>query len=127
MNPNKRAGQVVAFRFPQTDLERGKLRPALLLAKVPGEYDDWLTCMISSQVRHYVAGFDEIVRESDDDFERSGLKVASVVRVGRLAVISGESLLGAMGQISDDRLDYDYSGHLLHSFTMGREFDEGEG
>ncbi len=36
----KKAGQVVLFRFPQTDLEEGKLRPALLLAKLPGEYDD---------------------------------------------------------------------------------------
>jgi mRNA interferase MazF len=42
----KKAGQIVAFRFPQTDLEKGKLRPALLLAKLPNEYDDWLTCMI---------------------------------------------------------------------------------
>ena len=29
----KKAGQVVVFRFPQTDLEEGKLRPALLLGK----------------------------------------------------------------------------------------------
>jgi mRNA interferase MazF len=101
----KQAGQIVAFRFPQTDLEKGKLRPALLLAKLPNEYDDWLTCMISSQTRHYVAGFDEIVQENDDDFEQSGLKVTSVIRVGRLAVISGEFLLGAMGQISDERLE----------------------
>jgi len=36
----KKAGQVVAFRFPQTDLEKGKLRPALLLAKLPNEYDE---------------------------------------------------------------------------------------
>lgn len=100
----KQLGQIVAFRFPQTDLERGKLRPALLLAKLPHEYDDWLTCMISSQTRHYVAGFDELIKEGDDDFEQSGLKVASVIRAGRLAVISGESLLGAMGQISDERL-----------------------
>lgn len=101
----KHAGQVVAFRFPQADLEAGKLRPALLLAKLPGEYDDWLTCMVSSQTRHYVDGFDEIVQESDEDFEQSGLKVTSVIRVGRLAVISGESLLGAMGQISGERLE----------------------
>ena len=80
----KKAGQVVAFRFPQTDLEEGKLRPALLLAKLPNEYDDWLVCMISSQTRHYVAGFDEMVQTSDDDFEKSGLKVASVIRVWRL-------------------------------------------
>jgi mRNA interferase MazF len=100
----KQAGQIVAFRFPQTDLEKGKLRPALLLAKLPNEYDDWLTCMISSQTRQYLAGFDEIVQENDSDFEQSGLKVTSVIRSGRLAVISGEALLGAMGQVSDERL-----------------------
>ena len=40
----KEAGQVVVFRFPQTDLEKGKLRPALLLGTLPGDYDDWLIC-----------------------------------------------------------------------------------
>jgi mRNA interferase MazF len=44
------------------------LRPALLLGKLPGEYDDWLTCMISSQTRHYLPNFNEIVQESDSDF-----------------------------------------------------------
>ncbi len=100
----KEAGQVVVFRFPQTDLEEGKLRPALLLRKLPGNYDDWLICMISSQTRQYVVGFDEIVQENDDDFGESGLKVTSVIRVGRLAVISGEILIGAIGQISSERL-----------------------
>ena len=35
-------GHVVLFRFPQTDLKEGKLRPALVIKKLPGEYDDWL-------------------------------------------------------------------------------------
>lgn len=100
----KKAGQVVLFRFPQTDLEEGKLRPALLVAKLPGEYDDWLICMISSQTRHYAAGFDELARETDEDFVQSGLKVTSVIRVGRLAVVSGDILLGAIGEISPERL-----------------------
>ena len=100
----KEAGQVVVFRFPQTDLEEGKLRPALLVGKLPGEYDDWLICMISSQTRQYIAGFDEMVQEEDDDFEASGLKVTSVIRVGRLAVVSGEILIGAIGQVSSERL-----------------------
>ena len=101
----KKAGQIVVFRFPQTDLEDGKLRPALLLGKLPGEYDDWLICMVSSQTRQYVAGFDEIVKDSDEDFGESGLKVTSVIRVGRLAVVTGEILLGAIGQISSERLN----------------------
>ena len=57
----KKAGQVVVFLFPQTDLEEGKLRPALLVGKLPGEYDDWLICMISSQTRQHIMDFDELV------------------------------------------------------------------
>ena len=89
----KQAGRVVVFRFPQTDLEEGKLRPALLLGKLPGECDDWLISMVSSQTRHYLA-----------EFAESGLKVASVIRAGRLAVVSGEILLGAIGTVSNERL-----------------------
>jgi len=100
----KQAGQVVLFRFPQTDLEEGKLRPALLLGKLPGEYDDWLICMVSSQIRHAIPEFDEIVREDDPAFAESGLKVSSVIRIGRLAAVQGEILLGAIGQIAPERL-----------------------
>ncbi len=100
----KQAGQVVLFRFPHADLEEGKLRPALLLGKLLGEYDDWLICMISSQMRHYIPEFDEMVREDDADFAASGLKAASVIRTGRLAVVQGEILLGAIGQIAPERL-----------------------
>jgi mRNA interferase MazF len=99
----KRAGQVILFRFPQADLKEGKLRPALLLGRLPGEYEDWI-CMISSQLHHYVADFDELVQASDADFAESGLKVPRVIRVGRLAVVADEILLGAIGQISRDRL-----------------------
>jgi mRNA interferase MazF len=78
----KQAGQIVLFRFPHTNLEEGKPRPALLLGKLPGEYDDWLICMVSSQIRYYVPDFDEIVGEDDTDFADSGLKASSLIRVG---------------------------------------------
>jgi mRNA interferase MazF len=69
----KQAGQVVLFRFPQTDMRQAKLRPALLLGKLPGAHDDWLICMVSSQLRHAVGDFDEIIRENAPDFAASGL------------------------------------------------------
>lgn len=50
-------GDIVLFRFPQSDLQGGKLRPALLLKKIPSQYDDWLVCMISSQLRHRIEDF----------------------------------------------------------------------
>lgn len=97
-------GQVVLLRFPHTDMEEGKLRPALLLCRVPGEFPDWLICMVSSQMRHYITDFDEIVHPEDDDFVLSGLKVESVIRIGRLAVVSEDILLGAIGEVSTQRL-----------------------
>ncbi len=97
-------GQIILFKFPQTDLAAGKLRPALLLGELPGQYGDWLICMISSQARHYIQEFDEIVQPDDVDFARSGLKASSVIRVGRLAVVNGKALLGAIGEIDSERL-----------------------
>jgi len=82
----------------------GKLRPALLLEKLPGPYDDWLMCMISSQMHQYIEGFDEKVTETEPDFVSSGLKTSSVIRIGRLAVVDSSILLGAIGEIGDERL-----------------------
>lgn len=47
-------GQIVLFAFPHTDQSVGKLRPALALRALPGLQDDWLVCMISTQLHHEV-------------------------------------------------------------------------
>jgi len=56
-------------------------------------------------LRHYVAYFDELIQASDVDFAENSLKVPSVIRTGRLAVVADEILLGAIGQMSRDRLE----------------------
>jgi mRNA interferase MazF len=76
----------------------------VLLGELPGPFDDWLVCMTSSQLHQEVSGFDEVIRDSDADFARSGLKVASVLRISRLAVVEGSVLMGAVGEISPERL-----------------------
>ena len=100
----KRAGQIVVFNFPQTDFLRSKPRPALLLAKLRGEYEDWLICMISSQLHQYLAGLDDIIRVDDEDYAQSGLKAESVFRTSRFAVVAESVLEGAIGEISAKRL-----------------------
>ncbi|MDP3296921.1 MAG: type II toxin-antitoxin system PemK/MazF family toxin [Thermodesulfovibrionia bacterium] len=97
-------GQVVLFRFPQTDQISGKLRPALVIREIPSSYGDWLICMISSQLSQQIPEFDEIIREDDADFGRSGLKTSSVVRISRLAVVNRKVLLGSIGDIDSERL-----------------------
>ena len=97
-------GQITLFKFPQTDQQTGKFRPALVLRKMPGQYDDWLICMISSQLHQKIQELDEVITTEDSDFIRSGLKLPSIIRVSRLAVVEGNMLLGKLGQISHNRL-----------------------
>ena len=100
-----REGQVVLFKFPQTDQTFGKLRPALVIRKLPGPHNDWLISMISSQLSQQVSGFDEIITKQDRDFERSGLKASSVIRISRLAVVNKDALVGSIGNIDFERLN----------------------
>ena len=97
-------GQIILFRFPQTNQAPGKLRPALVLRKIPGPYDDWLICMISSQLSQELPEFDVVVYENDPDFEQSGLKASSVIRISRIAVVNKDILFGSIGNISNERL-----------------------
>lgn len=97
-------GKLALVRFPRVDGEEGKLRPVLLIARVPGHHPDCLVAMMSSRLEQAVRGFDEIIEEGDDDFSNSGLKGSSVIRLGRLAVVNKELLLGAIGEVSEDRL-----------------------
>ena len=97
----KKPGQVALVPFPRVDLTPGKPRPVLLLARVPGPYDDWLVCMFSTRLHQELQSFDA----GASDFEQSGLKISSVIRVARLAVVSDEMLLGCIGAIGEERLD----------------------
>lgn len=99
-----REGQIVLFRFPQTDQSTGKVRPALVLRKLPGPYDDWMICMISSQLSQQIKELDEVINPDNSDFGDSGLKTASLIRVSRLAVVDKSILLGSIGEISSKRL-----------------------
>ncbi len=97
-------GDVSLVRLSQTDLTEGKFRPVLLLTRMPGPFNDWLVCAITSQLRHAVPNWDEEIGEPDDDFLRSGLKGRSLIRIGKLATVEEDMLEGVLGEISSHRL-----------------------
>ena len=99
------AGQIVLFKFPQTDLTVGKLRPALLIKLLSNGYDDCLVCMISTKTGQEILGLDDVISPNHSDFVKTGLKSESVIRVSRLAVVSEKILLGNIGEISSQRLE----------------------
>ncbi len=94
-------GDVALTPLPQAD---GciKPRPVILLRQMP-PFGDWLICGVSTQLHQEVAGFDDIIETTHPDFRRSGLKSASLIRLGFLAVLPADHLLGALGSISLER------------------------
>ncbi|WP_404297395.1 type II toxin-antitoxin system PemK/MazF family toxin [Halomonas sp.] len=102
----KRAGQIALMPFPYTNLQNAKKRPVLLLRCLDNHQDDWLVCMVSSRLNQATAYLDWIVGPEDEAFVESGLKVTSVFRLSRLAVLDGALLLGQLGSIPDARLQF---------------------
>ncbi len=98
-------GDVVLVRFPQADLQGGKLRPALVLAVAPGRHADVLLAMITSRLYQAESKLDEIVETTDEDFAATGLKARSVIRLSRLATVEPSVVNARLGEISPERLN----------------------
>lgn len=100
-----KVGDIVLVRFPQADLQIGKLRPALVVAIAPSRHADLLLALVSSRIRQAIPEFDEIVAISDDDYPETGLKVTSVIRLSRLATVETLVISACLGNISPERLN----------------------
>lgn len=94
-------GDVILTPLPQAD-GATKNRPALLLRQLP-PFGDYLACGISTQLHQAVPEFDDIISRGDADFTDSGLLARSVIRLGFLAVLPSQRIVGAIGQVASDR------------------------
>jgi mRNA interferase MazF len=86
-------GDVVLLKFPFTDGKSYKRRPALII----NDYDDGdiIVCRITSQ-------FYETPNDVNiNDWEKSGLRLPSVIRVHKLATLEKDLVEVKMGQINN--------------------------
>jgi mRNA interferase MazF len=84
-------------------------------------YGDFLVCGISTQLRHYVNDFDEIMSPEHQDFRLSGLLAKSLIRLGFLTVLPRTRIMGSIGSISTERhrhLLKSLSDYLISDFTQ---------
>ena len=91
-------GEVVVLPFPQTNLQSGKRRPALIVADLPG--DDLIRCQITSQNR--ADGFSVPLLIAD--FERGRLVIDSFIRCNRLFTVEQSVILYSAGRITNAKL-----------------------
>ncbi len=92
-------GEVVVLPFPQTDLQAGKRRPALVVADLTG--DDLILCQITSQSRR--DGYS--VSLAGADFERGHLNVDSFIRPNRLFTVEHSVILYSAAKVMSSKLN----------------------
>lgn len=92
-------GNIILAELPQV-VGPPKRRPILVLRQMPG-YGDYLVCGLSSQVRQYLPGFDELLYPDSVNL----LRVPSVMRLSFLDVIPAAQFLGHIGRVPDSVLD----------------------
>ena len=100
MNP----GDVVLVRLPQFGGGPTKLRPALVLALLPGPFQNVLICGISTQLQVLEPDWDELVDPADNDFPASGLHRVSAIRPSYLYAADRQEVSGTIGRIDGARL-----------------------
>lgn len=93
------AGEVVVLPFPQTDLQAGKRRPALVVANLSG--DDLILCQITSQFRR--DGY--VVSLTSADFDRGRLNIDSFIRANRLFTVEQSVILYSAAKVKTSKLD----------------------
>ena len=86
-------GDIVLLKFPFTDGKIYKRRPALII----NDYDDGdiIVCRITSQI--YETPNDMNI----NDWEKSGLRLPSVIRVHKLATLEKDLVEVKMGHIDN--------------------------
>ena len=89
-------GSIILIPFPFTDLKGSKIRPAIVLCQ--SELDVTI-CFITSELR-WKTECDVSIFPCKDN----GLKVPSLIRVGKIATINSDLVLGELGELSNSEI-----------------------
>ena len=92
-------GKLVLVPFPFDDLSATKVRPALCLTGAIGLHNHVVIAFISSVIPDDLLTTDVLIDTSQTDFEVTGLRVTSVLKLHRLMTISGSLILRELGEL----------------------------
>jgi mRNA interferase MazF len=93
------AGDVVVLAFPQTNLQLGKRRPALVVVDLPG--DDLILCQITSQSHR--DSYSVLLEPSD--FQIGQLNARSFIRPNRVFTVEQSVIHYIAAHVTKSKLD----------------------
>ena len=94
------AGKVVLVPFPFDDLTSGKVRPAVCLTEPVGPHRHVVLAFITSRVPADLLASDLVISTGNADFDQTGLRVTSTVRLHRLMTVTEGLIQRELGELS---------------------------
>lgn len=95
--------RIVLVPFPFDDLSSSKVRPAVCLTDEIEPYGHVVLAFITSNVSLLPTATDLVIREGDEDFAATGLKVGSTVRLHRLMTVACGMIRRQLGKLSTEQ------------------------
>jgi len=101
--------KIVLVPFPFDDLSSSKVRPAVCLTNEIEPYGHIVLAFITSNTSTIPSDTDLAINSHDTDFDQTGLKVSSTVRLHRLMTVSKAVIQRRLGELSNNQQkDIDY-------------------
>ncbi|MBN1666484.1 MAG: type II toxin-antitoxin system PemK/MazF family toxin [Anaerolineales bacterium] len=92
--------KIILVPFPFDDLSSSKVRPAVCLTEPVGAHRHVILAFITSKVPEELLETDIVIAADDEDFEVSGLRVSSTLRLHRLMTATVNLIQRELGQLS---------------------------
>ncbi len=109
-------GAIVLVEFPFTDLSQKKLRPALVLW-ASSTIDEITICFIYSQNLTSLSLDEFALNASDPEFDSTGLRVSSKVRVTRIVCLEQRLILRRLGELGSQQMQQ-LNATLIQAFQL---------
>ncbi len=97
-------GTIVLVPFPFTDSSSSKVRPALVVSRSDRADRDVMLAFIGTHRGQPLDLSDLLVPDTHPEFRLTGLKVTSLIRLGRLMTLAVDDVIGKLGTLPDELL-----------------------
>lgn len=93
--------KIVLINFPFDDFTQTKLRPALCLTDFISKHQQIVLAPITSNLNNATEITDLIIEITNTGFEKTGLKVSSVIKIHRLLTTSDKIIQKTIGDLPE--------------------------
>ena len=93
--------KIVLIDFPFDDFSETKLRPALCLTNPISEHNQIVLALITSNLQNANETADVLIEKDQVDFQVTGLKVSSVIKIHRLLTTTDKIIRKIIGDLPE--------------------------